>query len=270
MGGVAISTAAHGDLPVGPNPAPNQSANFAKGARIAAAGLLLAALASAPPLLAWQAREQRAAASVNNLRRLGQGLLIYAQDWDDRPMPTALKIETPTRTQWRTWPQTLLPYLPDKATLDDPLNPLAASTTDPTGAYAVASAYALNSRFYNTFGLGTYPLDDLELPNRTALFVEAGPAQKDPLHPVPPESSAVARLDYGDVSDTASGLYYYPASHNGKIAVVAADGHAETVAVAHYRSADGPHDKRYGRIGGAIFNWNGGFATGETDRPPRE
>ena len=239
-------------------------------AKILAAILLLGGLASLAPLTAWQNREQRDAVSVNNLRRLGQGLLLYAQDWDERPMPPVLKVETANQIQWQAWPQTLLPYLPDKATLDNPLNPLAKTTTDPTGAYPVTSAYALNSRFYDTFGPGAYPLDDLELPNRTALFIEAGPMQKDPFAPVPPAASAIARLDYGDISDTANGLFCYPSSHNGKIALVAADGHAETVSVAHYRPTDGPHDKTYGRIGGALYNWNGGFATGETDKPARE
>ena len=239
-------------------------------ARIAAGILILGGLASLAPLTAWQKHDQRDAVSLNNLRRLGQGLLIYAQDWDERPMPPVLKIETANKTDWQTWPQTLLSYLPDKGTLDNPLNPLAKTTTDPTGAYPVASAYALNSRFYNTFGAGTYPLDDLELPNKTVLFLEAGPMQKDPLHPVPAASPAIARLDYGDISDSENGLFCYPSTHSGRIALVAADGHAETVPVAHYRPADGPHDKTYGRIGGAIYNWNGGFAAGETDKPARE
>ena len=102
------------------------------------------------------------------------------------------------------------------------------------------------------------------------MFLEAGPLQKDPLHPVPAASPAIARLDYGDISDTSSGLFCYPSTHSGKIALVAADGHAETVPVAHYKPTDGPHDKTYGRIGGALYNWNGGFATGETDKPARE
>ena len=228
----------------------------------------LTTLAALVPLLLWQNREQRDAVSLNNLRRLGQGLLLYSQDWDDRPMPPVLA----TAQGVTTWPQILLPYLPDKATLNNPLNPLARHTTDPTGSYAVPSSYALNSRFCNTFGLGTYPLDALELPYRTALFVEAGPMRSDPVHAPPPadSDSAVARLDYGDIGDTSGGKFAYPSSRNGKIALVAADGHAETVVVAHYFPTDGPHDKRYGRIGGAIYNWNGGFATGETDKPPRE
>ena len=242
----------------------------ATGARILAAGLLLAALASIAPLTAWQRREQRDAVSLSNLRRLGQGALLYSQDWDDRPPPPVLAVVTPAGTQYRTWPQFLLSYLPDKTTLDNPLNPLAKNTTDPTGKYAVTSGYALNSRFYNTFGPGTYPLDNLELPYRTVLFIEAGPTQSDPLHPVPADASAVARLDYGDVGNVVNGRFCYPSPHHGKIALVAADGHAETVAVAHYRPTDGPHDRRYGRVGGAIYNWNGGFATGETDKPPRE
>ena len=136
-----------------PVPAPLKRANRVKTARIAALLLLLTALASIAPLTAWQRRDQRDAVSLNNLRRLGQGLLIYAQDWDERPMPPALKVETANQTQWHTWPQSLLPYLPDKATLDNPSNPLAKETTDPTGVYPVMSAYALNSRFYNTFGI---------------------------------------------------------------------------------------------------------------------
>ena len=269
MGGVTISDV---DNPEGTpsNRTGRKRANAAKGARIFVAVLLLTAIAGLAPLTAWQRREQRDAVSINTLRRLGQGLLLYSQDWDDRPMPPVLTLKTSGETHYQTWPQTLLPYLPDKNSLDNPANPLAKSTNDPTGKYEITSAYALNSRFYNTFGPGTYPLDDLELPYRTVLFIEAGPAQSDPLRPDSSAHFALARLDYGDISDTVNERFFYPSPHNGKIILVAADGHAETVTVAHYRPTDGPHDKLYGRIGGNVYNWNGGFATGETDKPARE
>ena len=232
-------------------------------------GALLTALAVGVPLTAWQQSEEKEAVSVNNLRQIGQGLLLYTQDWDDRPMPPVLHL---TDNSWRTWPETLLPYLASRAPLDNPLNPLQKHTLHPKDGYKISAGYALNRRFWNTFGTGPYSLDDLELPYRTALFVEAGPMRPDPLHapsaanrPVP-----LGILDYGDIGDRFNALSPYPSAHHGKIALVAADGHAELVTVAHYNATDGLHDALYGRIGGTLYNWNGGYPNGETDYAPHE
>jgi prepilin-type processing-associated H-X9-DG protein len=79
-----------------------------------------------------------------------------------------------------------------------------------------------------------------------------------------------ALLDYGDTTDRYRNLFAYPSPHDGRMTVVAADGHGLLITVDHYGPADGSHDPLYGRVGGNIYNWNGGHPNGETDRPPRE
>ncbi len=143
---------------------------------------------------------------------------------------------------------------------------------DPARSFVVSTSYALNARFWNTFAPGPFPVDNLELPAQTALFVEAGPMSAQALRA--PRSNAEshdwARLEYGDTADVVEGLWPYPSTHGGKMAVVAADGHAVSLTVEHYAPTSGPHNALYGRIGGDIYNWNGGHANGDVDHPPVE
>ncbi len=69
-------------------------------------------------------------------------------------------------------------------------------------------------------------------------------------------------------SDTGAAPLAYPSPHDRRMNVTAADTHTATVKVAHYRPAG--HDPLYGRLGGNIYNWNGGHPNGDTAGPPRE
>ncbi|HLV80015.1 MAG TPA: hypothetical protein VKT32_07010, partial [Chthonomonadaceae bacterium] len=219
--------------------------------------------AGLPPLLSWQRAGAQRARSLSNLRRLANSLLLYAQDYDGRAMPPAAPL---AGGAWRLWPEALQGYLTTPESLNNPANPVPEDgppLRDPLHRYAVRTSYALNRRIWGVFSTGPFPLDNLELPSQTALFVEAGPMGRDPRRPG--ERSAQAVLVYGDTTDRFSSFYAYPSLHDGRIALVAVDGHAITVTVAHYGPADGPHDPLYGRIGGTIYDWNGGHPNGETD-----
>ncbi len=234
--------------------------------------VILLSVAGLLPLLSWQRVEEQRALSLSNLRRLGIGLLLYAQDWDGRMMRPA---EHRPDGSWRTWVEALRPYTGPSSVFSNPSNPVAPFGPEahhPLDGYPIASSYALNRRFWDTFSPGPFPLDNLELPGQTVLFAEAGPMWRDPrVAPrQPSDRASIALLDYGDTTDRVQGFYAYPSSHAGRMALVAADGHGVVVRVAHYSAADGPHDPLYGRVGDSLYNWNGGYLNGQTDRPPHE
>jgi hypothetical protein len=228
--------------------------------------LLVALLVGLGPLVKWQQGEIKRAKSFSNLRRLATGLLMYAQDWDGRLMPPATRLPD---GHWLTWPQLTDAYVNRSDVFQNPANGFGSNPPrHPKEGYAVRTGYALNHRFWNVFTPGPFPLDNLELGEKTALLVEAGPMWS---HPKRAERvSDTALLDYGDMMDRVNGFCSYPSTHNGKMAVVAVDGHAVTLEVKHYGPEDGPHDRLYGRIGNSIYNWNGGHPNGKTDTPPRE
>jgi hypothetical protein len=210
--------------------------------------------------------DQKRQIGLTHLRRLGIGFLLYAQDWDSCPTPLQHKEAQKTTT----WVDYLAPYMaPDD--INNPLNPLLPNSTEAGSNMAVRSGYALNYRFWDTFGKGGYPLTQLELPAQTALFVEAGAPCRDPLRPptTPNERLQNATEIYRDTTDKIEGYCPYPSARTGKIGVVAADGHIVTVKVAYYEP-NALHDTLLGRIGGNIYNWNGGFEGGKTDGKPRE
>lgn len=174
--------------------------------------------------------------------------------------------------QWITWDQLILAYDAGRSSLQNPSNPVPEPGGAPAfnGPFRVRSSYALNSRFYGVFSTGPFPLDNLELPAETAMFVEAGPAWKTPYSPGGSLAGRPAALTYSDTEDRLSGLSPYPSTHLRRLAVVAVDGHAAAIHVAHYGPEDALHDRRYGRIGDDIFDWNGGHPNGQTGTPVRE
>ena len=218
-----------------------------------------------PPLFLWQQREKRQARSLSNLRRIGLGTLLYAQDWDGRTMPPVQKLPN---GKILTWAHTLIRYGANADVFQNPANPLSMPLPkDLKFSSEVNTGYAINGRLWDTFAPGAFPLENLEIPEKTVLAVEAGNAWSrfDKAEKVAP----FAALTYGDTTDRLSGFVPYPSPHGGKIAVVAADGHTVLISVAHYDN-EMPHDTLYGRIGGKIYNWNSGYVNGQTDRPNRE
>lgn len=238
-----------------------------------------------PPLLATQKIGEQRVRSLSNMRHLADSWQLYAQDWDSLPVPS---VEHRHDGTWLTWPRRLNAYGALPSVLSNPANSVFDSSNstapgpyppnpandfhDPKHGFVVATSYALNHRFWNTFARGPFSPDNLELPAQTALFVEAGPMSLSPLHPPlnTAESKGLALLEYGDTLDRVGALIPYPSTHDGRLAVVAADGHAMALHVEHYTHKEGPHNSLYGRIGGDIYNWNGGHPNGEVDRPPRE
>lgn len=240
--------------------------------RIAALCLLVLLLAGIllPPLLRWQQQGEQRVLALSNLRRLSLGLQLYAQDYDSCLMPPVEKLSS---GQWLTWPLRTRTYAGPLTIFSSPTNPVPferSPLSDPVTGCPVNASYALNSRFNNTFHTGPFPLDNLELPAHTLLLTEAGRMSQSPRLSPDGSTPPLALLSYGDMTDRYQGFYPYPATHEGKLAVSAADGHALLIKVEHLSPADGPHNTVLGRIGGDIFNWNGGHPNGELDRPVQE
>jgi hypothetical protein len=234
--------------------------------------LALVGAAGLPAVLDWQRLNANRTQSLANMRRLAIALQLYAQDYDG-----SIPIAAQRRADgsWLTWPVRLKGYTDLRQILNNPSNPISAANArviEPTAGFRVDTSYALNRRFNDQFGRGPFPLDNLELSGQTVLLIEAGPMWPITGRNVAngPRVAPYARIDYGDTLDRYKGLVPYPSTHGGRIAVVAADGHALAVPVEHYTAADGPHDPLYGRIGGDIYNWNGGHPNGAVDRPSHE
>ncbi len=235
--------------------------------QIALIGIIVTAtlVLSVPPLFFWQQREKKQARSLSNLRRIALGTLLYAQDWDGRTMPPT---QTLPNGKVLTWANTLIGYGANPDVFQNPANPLTKPLPkDASLGSEVNTGYAINKRLWNTFAPGAFPLENLEIPEKTVLAVEAGNAWSkfDQAEKI----AQAASLTYSDTTERLQGFIPYPSPHGGKMAIVAADGHTVLISVAHY-DKEMPHDTLYGRLGGKIYNWNGGYLNGQTDRPNRE
>jgi prepilin-type processing-associated H-X9-DG protein len=225
------------------------------------AGLALAAviITAAVPALRWQSAQSAKTRCQTNQRRLSTALLLYAQDHDGRLPPTDYRLPN---GKWRNWLTILLPYIGQDNIAVCPANP-AGGARDPFFGYPYPYSYALNSRFFDWFHPGSFPIENLEIPAQTALLVEGGSYRADGPFGAPAYPWATSR--YWDMAWWPN---VYPSPHNRRMNVAAADGHVVSVKVAHYRP-DG-HDPLYGRLGGSIYNWNGGHPNGDTGGPPHE
>lgn len=197
---------------------------------------------------------------LTNERRLSTALLLYAQDYDARIPPIAYRRPDGA---WRTWFSLLSHYTAGQDIAVCPTYSGEPDTRDVYSGYAFPSTYALNMRFSDVFGKGAFPIENIELPAQTVLLAEAGPLRSD--GPYGPPVHSVCMSYYWD---TAWWPEAYPSPHSRRMNVSAADGHAVNVKVEHYKKED--HDPLYGRLGGAIFNWNGGYPNGDTNGPPLE
>ncbi len=216
----------------------------------------------------WYRAGEDRTLSLANIRRVGLGTLLYAQDWDSNVMPPPREV---AHREWVTWPTLVRPYVSPDSSFSNPANPVVpfrSSLRDPIHDYNVNSSYAINKRFWNTFAPGPFPLDNLELPEQTVLFVEAGRMWRTPTKDDYDRNAAFT--EYSDTTERFAGLCPYPSAHGGRMAVVAADGHGILLTVVHYTPKDGAHDPLYGRIGNSIYNWNGGHVNGNTDLPAKD
>jgi|GEM_PF-1627016 len=220
----------------------------------------LAALAVASvPALQWRSYQMGRVRCQSNLRRLAVSLLLYAQDHDYRfPMPD----RPAERGGARTWADLLKTYVDRRPIMECPWNRLGGLRRTDQGI-PFASSYALNSRFWGRFAPGPYPIENLELPSQTVLLVEAGRRRADG-----PFGTRLLETVTHTYWDTGVSPGAYPSAHRRKMNIVAVDGHARTITVAHY-DLDG-HNPERGRLGGGIFNWNGGHPNGDTAGPPAE
>ncbi len=257
-------------LPAGPP----GGANSLKSRLLATAVLLVTLAIVLPPLFLWQSENQQKALSLSNMRRVANGCLLYMQDWDER-MPPPLQ-RTPDGFMV-TWARLARPYVLLDEAFSNPSNPVKPFSErpllrDPMDNRAIETSYALNRRFWGEFGPGPFPAGNLEIPEKTVLIVEAGRMAADPRHPSLSRSDVPGfGLDlYGDTTDRIGGLSPYSSVHGGKFGMVAADGHGVMARILYYSPSDGPHDRRFGRLGDSIYNWNGGYPNAETDRPARE
>lgn len=210
--------------------------------------------------LQWQREEAAKTGCLTNERRLATALLLYGQDHDGRLPPPEYRLPDDT---WRHWLDILRPYISQEEITTCPSNPVEGAV-EPFRGYSYSSGYALNCRFYNVFDPGPFPIENLELPAQTVLLVEGG---SFPLKQI----SGVNVPGLGAMSlytDTAEWPFAYRSPHKGRMNVVAADGHTVSLKIAHYTPTG--HEARYGRLGGSIYNWNGGHPNGDTGGPPRE
>ena len=243
--------------------------------RVVACVVILATLAIVlPPLFAWQSENQQKALSLSNMRRVATGCLIYMQDWDERMPPPVQRAPDGFAV---SWPRLVRPYVLLDEAFSNPSNPVKPFSdlphlTDPTDRHPIDTSYALNHRFWGVFGQGPFPVGNLEIPEQTALLVEAGRMAAEPRQPrfANSRSAGLAVDLYTDTTDRVGVMSPFPSTHGGQIGMVAADGHGLAARVLFYGSNDGPHDRKLGRIGDGIYNWNGGHPNGETDRPSHE
>lgn len=234
--------------------------------------VIIAVLVQVPNLYRWRKTNDDRAISLSNIRRLTASLQLYMQDYDGLALPVEA---TKLQNHWVTWPIRLKGYGLNTTILNNPSNPILPEPgrlTDPLKGYPIQSSYAINYRLENLFSKGPFPMDNLEMPELTAIFVEAGPMRLCPDNRECRENTTlgVAVDKYYDTTDRYQGYVPYPSLHDGTLIVGSADGHAVAVHVEHYTQDDGPHNRTYGRLGGRIYNWNGGHPNGATDRAPFE
>lgn len=228
---------------------------------MASAALLIAIGVLAGGLFAmqWQDIQWRKTLCLSNMRRLGTALLLYSQDHDARfPIP---QYQTPDGG-WKPWTLALQAYYDEQRVLTCPAN-RAIGAIDPYRGFPYQVGYALNLRFYGVFAPGPFPLENLEIAPQTALLVESGK-----VHPDGPFTERTHPWALPWYWDTAWWPGAYPSPHNERMNIVAADGHAITTVVAHYKPEG--HDAMYGRLGKDVYNWNAGHPNGQTDGAPRE
>lgn len=221
--------------------------------------VLIAAVAGGVPALLYQQREAAKTLCLSNERRLATALLLYAQDHDERMPPPDYRLPDGV---WRNWLGIIQPYVSNEDIAVCPANPTAGAF-EPRHGYRYPYGYALNERFFGVFGPGPFPIDNLEMSAQTVLLAEGGAWQGSA-----PPARTDGRWAVSIYTDASIWPQAYHSPHSGRMNVAAADGHVTTLKLAHYAPAG--HDTLYGRLGGSVYNWNGGHPNGDTGGAPRE
>jgi prepilin-type processing-associated H-X9-DG protein len=232
-------------------------------ARAATAVVAIAALLCAGfTLVRIEVRESARTECLSNERRLSTALLLYSQDHDGRLPPPDYPDPGLGSAGWRDWVGILQPYSTTEHIAECPANG-AGGAKEARHGYAFPYSYALNERFYGVFGPGPFPLENLEIAAQTVLVAEGGEFTGGR-----PATTADGKWSVSIYTDTAEWPWAYRSPHDGRMNVAAADGHVTTLKLAHYTRAG--HNALYGRLGGSIYNWNGGHPNGYTGGAPRE
>jgi prepilin-type processing-associated H-X9-DG protein len=210
------------------------------------------------PAIRWQQISVARVSCLTNERRLASALMLYSQDHNGCLPPTEIR----TANGWKSWINLADPYIRAQEIVECASNS-ARGAKHATLGYSFPYSYALNERFFGVFSPGPFPVENLEIPEQTVLLAESGWQRS--ASPFGPPERPLAMSAY---TDTGLNPTAYPSPHDGRMNLVAADWHAKSLRIAHYGTAG--HDTRYGRVGGALYNWNGGHANGDTASPPHE
>ena len=227
--------------------------------RIALTIIGLVAVAAAVPAYHVQQVNEARVSCLSNQRRLSTALMLYAQDCNGCLPPP----DMPTPGGWNSWVNLIDSYIRGEQDIAICASNPAHGAKHATLGYSYPYSYALNKRFFGVFTPGPFPVENVEIPEQTVLLAEAGRLRlKSPFGP-PEKPFAMSAY-----TDTGSNPLAYPSPHDGRMNLATADGHAVSLRIAHYSTIG--HDPQFGRVGGALFNWNGGHPNGDTAGPPRE
>jgi prepilin-type processing-associated H-X9-DG protein len=257
--------------PPEPNPGPEipRRRRFGRVSPLLFALLALGITAAAAVGLRFQASQMAKTSCLSNERRISTALLLYAQDHDSCLPPPECRVSAPgvEPPVWRHWGSLIDYCLSEDQRTVCPILSVEDAREERRG-YPFTFSYGLNQRFYGFFGEGSFPVDNLELPERTILLTESE-RFKDPAGKSSGsgDSWRISSI-YTDYFERPSA---FPAAHEGRINVAAADGHVKNIEPARAgQDYPGVHDRKFGRLGGSLYNWNGGHPNGRTFDPPRD
>jgi prepilin-type N-terminal cleavage/methylation domain-containing protein/prepilin-type processing-associated H-X9-DG protein len=130
------------------------------------------------PVFAQARAKARQAACFSNIRQLGLAALMYAQDYDEHPVPTSISMGQPIPGYtWYAdvayWPMLLLPYVKSTAVYNCPNAPY---TPIPWGPGIEWKCYAFNNHYSNRISAASptvRPIGAITYPAELAIMVDS-------------------------------------------------------------------------------------------------
>ena len=113
------------------------------------------------PAIKWQRGMSEQTVCQSSQRRLATALLLYSADYEGCLPPPVSRIDG----TWRSWVDQVDPYTSrGHSTIfaEWPTNP-APGAVDKQSGCPFPWSYALNDRFYDRFGPGPFPIENLEV-----------------------------------------------------------------------------------------------------------